>query len=192
MPDRRGACRQISHSTGYPPSKGATLSQIPRLKRGWLRLWFTFTEERHCLLDGEGPELSPPIRRPSLTNRRVALRGPAPRAKPDGAPPRPWGFLARPEPGEEATPIPWRVKCVLHGNHVPSAFRRHYQVPSRDWGRRARSRPWAHQHRRHQDRRWSRGLGGRAGRRSVEGRGLNSAMERGEGGARLIHPWIAS
>ena len=81
-------------------------SQIPRLKCGWLRLWFRFTGGRHCLLDGEGHGLLSPIRRPSLPNRRVALRGPAPRAKPAGAPPHPRGFLPRTKSGVGGNPNP--------------------------------------------------------------------------------------
>ncbi len=64
------------------------LVQNPRLKRGWLRPALGTTGVWHCLLDGEGHSL------------------PAPRAKPVGAPPRPWRFLARPGPGSEATQIP--------------------------------------------------------------------------------------
>ncbi len=63
-------------------------SQIPRLKCGWLRLWFRFTGGRHCLLDGEGHSL------------------PAPRAKPAGAPPHPWGFLPRIKSGVGGNPNP--------------------------------------------------------------------------------------
>ena len=125
--------KRLQNGEGHSlPAPRAT--QIPRLKYGWLRPGFGHTGERHCLLDGEGHGLLSPIRRPSLANRRVVLRGPAPRAKPVGAPPHPWGFLARPGPGSEVTQIPSRVKTVFHGNYPPSVFRSHSHVQSRDLG----------------------------------------------------------
>ena len=101
---------KMDRLAGSEPRRGErpahSLPQIPRLKCGWLRLWFRFTGGRHCLLDGEGQGLLSPVRRQSLTNRRVALRGPAPRAKPAGAPPHPWGFLPRIKSGVGGNPDP--------------------------------------------------------------------------------------
>ena len=111
-----------------------TRPQIPRLKYGWLRLWFRFTGGRHCHLDGEGHGLPPPIRRQSLTNRRVALRGPTPWAKPAGAPPHPWGFLPRIKSGVGGYPNPSWVKTGFRKSDFPSAFRSYDHVQSRDLG----------------------------------------------------------
>ena len=99
-----------------------------------LRWWGGFTAEWKRLPSGEGQGLLSPIRRPSLPNRRVALRGPAPRAKPLGALHRPWGFLPRIKSEVGGYPNPLWVKTALGKSEFPSASCRYDRVQSRDLG----------------------------------------------------------
>ena len=78
----------------------------PRRKRGCLRLPLGFTGERRCLLDGEGHGLAPPHRELSPAVREIALRGPAPRAKPVEPHPTLGALFPRIQSGVEGAPIP--------------------------------------------------------------------------------------
>ena len=95
----------------------------------------------------EGRGLFSPICGPGRPTHRPAFRSHSPRAEPDRAPARPWGLLPRIKPGVAGNPNPLALKAVFHGNHLPSAFRSHSHVQSRD-GDRSRSgglpqTPWS-------------------------------------------------
>ena len=130
--------------SGVPPAPpegarrvgGLHLNPNSAIEMLCLRWWGLFTAERKRLPSGEGQGLLSPNRRPSLPNRRVALRGPAPRAKPAGAPPYPWGFLPRIQSGVGGKPNPLWVKIGFGTNDFPSAFRSFGHVQLRDLGSR--------------------------------------------------------
>ena len=96
---RRELGGRLQRSDGQQLGRCNLSTQVPRLKCGWLRPGLGHAGERHGLLDGEGRGLSPPIRRPSLPNCRIALRGPAP--------PHPWGFLPQIKSGVGGHPNPF-------------------------------------------------------------------------------------
>ncbi len=153
IPERSRGRRVRAAAGGSVWGRGITPSsaQIPRLKYGCLRPGLGHTGERHCLLDGEGHGLPPPIRRQSLTNRRVAFRGPAPRAKPVGAPPlglpRPaWaGFGGHPNPFEGEDRLSRELPSICLSEPLPCPIAgfgfRGLGSPSRSTPPRRRARP---------------------------------------------------